>query len=127
MTIDEAFYKQKEELREAKCKIRQLDRALEKATRQTAADELVQKQLSHIQGLNKKVSQMKGIADRYKKMYESEKATNAKLREKNTELEFENIHLRNRLEIFSEDSSVSDSVDLKETNKEIEALKNEVA
>ncbi len=86
MTIDETFYKQKEELREAKCKIRQLDRALEKATRQTATDELVQKQLSHIQGLNKKVSQMKGIADRYKKMYESENATNAKLREKTRNL-----------------------------------------
>ena len=56
MTLKEAFYKQKDELHAAQREIKKLNKELESSRKGVAADETFQKQLSHIRGLNNKVS-----------------------------------------------------------------------
>lgn len=127
MTLKEAFYKQKDELHEVQRANKQLEKALEKATRDNAADEQVKKLLSQNRGLKNKVSEANGIADRYKTLYENEKKHSKKLQEEKTDLEFEVMELKNRLERLSGGLDPNSTDDLKEAHDEIAALKDEVA
>ena len=79
MDLQEAFFKQKIELRAANREIIQLKKQIERFQKGLAATETFQKQLSHIQGLNFKVSEMTHISDRYKSMYEQKVLENKRL------------------------------------------------
>lgn len=127
MTLKEAFYKQKDELHAAQREIKKLNKELESSRKGVAADETFQKQLSHIRGLNNKVSQLTNISERYKNLYEQEKAKVEKLSDINSSLEVENLQLKERVKLFEEDPSAGNTVKLEEANAQIKALKEEVA
>lgn len=132
MTLEEAFYKQKDELhalqRENRKLKKDLDALRETTNKGIASDEAFQKQLSKIRGLSNKVSQMTGVADRYKSMLEQEKKRNRELYEKNLDLEIENEELRRQVEILSSDDPSKEATpELRDAEAQITALKEEVA
>lgn len=126
MTLEEAFYKQKEELRAANREIASLKKKLEAAQRSNAADETVLKQLSQIRGLKNKVSEYKGIAERYQSLYEAAQKRVEILSDDKFSLELEVSRLRQRLEFVS-GSDTSQNTSLKEAEEKIKALSDEVA
>ena len=93
MTLEEAFYKQKDELHAAQREIRKLNKELEASRKGVAADETFQKQLKQIRGLKNKVSEMTHISDRYKELYQNEQAKVAVLSDKVFNLELELFNL----------------------------------
>lgn len=127
MTLEEAFYKQKDELHAAQREIKKLNKELDASRKGIAADKKFQEQLSHIRGLNNKVSQLTGISERYKDLYEQEKAKVKELSDIKFSLELEVLHLKERLSFFNDDRSSAETVELEEANAQIKALKEEVA
>ena len=127
MTIEEAFYKQKDELHAAQREIKKLNRELEASRKGIAADKKFQEQLSHIRGLNNKVSQLTGISERYRDLYEQEKAKAEELSDIKFSLELEILRLKERLSFYEDDQSSLKTVELEEANAQIKALKEEVA
>jgi len=127
MTLKEAYYKQKAELQEARLEIRRLNKALESSRKGVAADETFQKQLSHIHGLNMKVSHLTNISERYKDLYEQEKSKVELLIESKFSLEIEVLQLKDRLKFYEEDTSEESISKLSDANAQIKALKEEVA
>ena len=75
MDINAAFYKQKDELHALQRENKKLNKQLEGYVKGCAADEKFQKQLSHIQYLNKQVTHFARESDRYKELYEKSKKT----------------------------------------------------
>lgn len=135
MDLKEALVLKKMELRKAQLEICRLNNRIDSCLKEiegykkgTASDATFQKQLSHIQGLNKKVSQLSRVADHYKTMYENEKNIAKEFKSKNIELEFENIELKNRLNLFMHDENTSENITaLQDAEAQIKALKEEVA
>ena len=70
MDLKEAYEVIKKEWHAAERKVKKLEKELEKFRKEGASDSRVQKLLSQIQGLNKKISQYKSLADRYQELYE---------------------------------------------------------
>ena len=101
MDLREAFFRQKVELRAANREISQLRKQLERFQKGLAATETFQKQLSHIQGLNFKISELKRISDRYKDLYEQKLREIKELSSSKLELEHYNRHLQWQLDCLS--------------------------
>ena len=126
MTLEQAFYKQKEELHAAQREIKKLNKELEASCKGVASEKTFQKQLSHIRGLNNKVSEYKNISERYKDLYEQEKAKVEELSDLKFSLELENLQLKERLKLFEDDTPSGQVAELDEANAQIKALKDEV-
>ena len=105
MDLKEAYEVIKKEWHAAERKVKKLEKELEKLRKEGASDSRVQKLLSQIQGLNKKISQYKSLADRYQELYEKERAKVKELENDKFSLELENQHLRDKLEFLEEGSS----------------------
>ena len=127
MTIEEAFFKQKDELHALQRENRKLNKELEASRKGLAADKEFQDQLSHIQGLKNKISELTHICDRYKDLYEEEKLKVKSLKDKNYVLELEVLHLKDRLSLLDDDAPSSAITSLKEAEAQIAALKDEIA
>jgi len=127
MTLEQAFYKQKEELHAAQREIKKLNKELEASCKGVASEKTFQEQLSHIRGLNNKVSEYKNISERYKDLYEQEKAKVEELSDLKFSLELENLQLKERLKLFEDDTPSGQVAELDEANAQIKALKDEVA
>lgn len=127
MTLEEAFYKQKDELHAAQREIKKLNKELDASRKGIAADKKFQEQLSHIRGLNNKVSQLTGISERYKDLYEQEKIKVKELSDIKFSLELEVLQLRERLSFYKDNRSPAETVELEDANAQIRALKEEVA
>jgi len=126
MDLKEAYEVIKKEWHAAERKVKKLEKELEKLRKEGASDSRVQKLLSQIQGLNKKISQYKSLADRYQELYEKERAKVKELENDKFSLELENQHLRDKLE-FLEEASSEEITASKEAEAQIAALKDEVA
>ena len=127
MDLREAFFKQKIELRAANREIIQLKKQIERFQKGIAASDTFQKQLSHIQGLNYKVSEMTHVSNRYKSMYEQKVLENKRLSSRNTELEFENQHLHWQLDCLLRQRSSEGMTAAQKAREKIDALSDEVA
>lgn len=127
MDLKEAFYKQKEELRAANTTIRRLEKELESSRKNVAADKRVQELLSKIQGLNNKVSEVTGIMNRYRKLYENEQHKNQNVLDKIYDLEHKNNQLQWQLDCLLDERSVEGATAAEEAYAQIDALKEEVA
>ena len=127
MTLLQAFYKQKEELHAAQREIKKLNKELEASRKGVASEKKFQEQLSHILGLNNKVSEYKNVSERYKDLYEREKAKVEELSDLKFSLELENLQLKERLKLFEDDTPSGQITELDEANAQIKALKDEVA
>lgn len=127
MTLKEAFYKQKDELRAANCEIKRLNKALEASRKGVATDETIQKQLSHIRGLNNKISALNNIVERYKHMCEMKDSEIKSLKEKNIDLEFKVIELEQRVSFLSDEDGLEKLLPLKDAEEKIRVLSEEVA
>ena len=126
MDLKEAYEVIKKEWHAAERKVKKLEKELEKLRKEGASDSRVQKLLSQIQGINKKISQYKSLADRYQELYEKERAKVKELENDKFSLELENQHLRDKLE-FLEEGSSEEITASKEAEAQIAALKDEVA
>ena len=126
MDLKEAYEVIKKEWHAAERKVKKLEKELEKLRKEGASDSRVQKLLSQIQGLNKKISQYKSLADRYQELYEKELAKVKELENDKFNLELENQHLRDKLE-FLEEGSSEEITASNEAEAQIAALKDEVA
>ena len=126
MDLKEAYEVIKKEWHAAERKVKKLEKELEKFRKEGASDSRVQKLLSQIQGLNKKISQYKSLADRYQELYEKERAKVKELENDKYSLELENLHLKDKLELLEEGSSEKITAS-KEAEAQIAALKDEVA
>ena len=131
MDLQEAFFRQKIDLRAAKREAALLRKQLEQQTERTrkgiAATETFRKQLSHIQGLNKKVSEMTRIADRYKLLYEQERERYKKLYESSLDLECRYNELQWQMDCLNGTSSDRGRTAKEEADAKIKALSDEVA
>ncbi len=127
MTLEEAFYKQKDELHAAQREIRKLNKELEASRKGVAADETFQKQLKQIRGLKNKVSEMTHISDRYKELYQNEQAKVAVLSDKVFNLELELLQTKDKLALYEHDSPSDSPMASDEAAAQIAALKDEVA
>lgn len=126
MDLKEAYEVIKKEWHAAERKSKKLEKELEKLRKEGASDSRVQKLLSQIQSLNKKISQYKALADRYQELYEKERAKVKELENDKYSLELENLHLKDKLELLEEGSSEKITAS-KEAEAQIAALKDEVA
>ncbi|MCR4585653.1 MAG: transposase [Lachnospiraceae bacterium] len=127
MTLEEAFYKQKDELHAAQREVKKLTKELETSRKGVATDKKIQEQLSHIRGLNNKVSELTGISERYKELYEQEKIKVGELSDIRFTLELEILQLKERLSFYEAGPSERKIAELDEANAQIEALKEEVS
>ncbi|MDO5139652.1 MAG: transposase, partial [Oscillospiraceae bacterium] len=127
MTLQEAFYKQREELRSTKQELLNTKKRLENARKDTASSETFKKQFSHIKGLNLKISELTRLRDRYKALYEQGKDQYEKLIERFTHLEYENRRLQWEIDCLKGRKTVDGTTAAQEAYAKIEALSNEVA
>lgn len=127
MDIKEAFYKQKKELHSCQREVVKLQRQVERFTKGIAENETFQKQLSHIRGLNKKVSQQTNIANRYKNLYEQEKKSRKELSDRFIELEYHCQNLQWQIDCFSGKRTSDGMTAAQRADDMIKALKDEVA
>ena len=127
MELKEAYEVIKKEWHAAERKVKQLDKELEKLRKEGASDSRVQKLLSQIQGLNKKVSQYKAMADRYQELYEKERSKVKELKSENFSLELENQHLKDKLAFLMDEDSSEKIAVTNDAEAQIVALKDEVA
>ena len=126
-TSTEDFYALKHELGIAQRVIKDLNRELDTLRKDLAADKKFQEQLSHIRGLNNKVSQLTGISERYKDLYEREKAKVEKLSDLNSSMKLELLQLKEKLSFYEDDVTSEKTLLLDEANAQIKVLKEEVA
>ena len=127
MELREAFFKQKIELRAANRENAQLKKQVERFRKGIAATETFQKQLSHIQGLNNKVSEFSRILERYKLLYEQEKERCRKLHDEKLDLEFQVNALQWQLDCLNGTTSSRAHTAKEEADAKIKALSDEVA
>ena len=127
MDLREAFFRQKGELRAANREISRLRKQLERFQKGLAATDTYQKQLSHIQGLNFKISELTRISDRYKAMYEQAAREIKELSSSRLELEYHNRHLQWQLDCLLKKHSFEGMTAAQEAQEKIEALSDEVA
>lgn len=127
MDIKEAFYKQKDELRTCQREIRNLQGQVDRFTKGIAEKETFQKQLSHIQGLNLKVSEYRNISDRYKNLYEQKKRELADLASRFTHLESHCQDLQWQIDCLTQNHSFSGMTAAQRADAKIKALEDEVA
>lgn len=127
MDIKEAFYKQKEELHASQREVRKLQRQVDRFTKGIAEKETFQKQLSHIQGLNNKVSEQTHIADRYRNLYEQKKKEMTDLSRRYTELEFHSQHLQWQVDCLTGKRTADGMTAASRAEAKIKALEDEVA
>ena len=127
MDLREAFFRQKGELRAVNREISRLRKQLERFQKGLAATDTYQKQLSHIQGLNFKISELTRISDRYKAMYEQAAREIKELSSSRLELEYHNRHLQWQLDCLLKKHSFEGMTAAQEAQEKIEALSDEVA
>lgn len=127
MDIKEAFYKQKKELHSCQCEVRRLQRQVDRFTKGIAEKETFQKQLSHIQGLNNKLSEQTNIANRYRSLYEQKKTELHKLSSHCTELEFQCQHLQWQVDCLTGKRTAQGTTAAQRADAKIKALEDEVA
>ncbi len=131
MTLEEAFYKQKDELHAAQRKVakleKELNNTLEVLNKNVASEKKYQEQLSKIQGLNNKLSHQTHLTNRYKELYDKEKDNCKKLNNRVTDLEFENNELKYKLELLQDENSSELLKSHEDSQATINALKDEVA
>lgn len=125
--IREAFYNQRNELCAAQRVIKELNKELDTLRKDLASNKKFQEQLSHIRGLNNKVSQLTGISERYKDLYEREKDKVEKLSDMNYTMNLELLHLKEKLKFYEDDVTSEKTLLLDEANAQIKVLKEEVA
>lgn len=117
----EAFHKQKEELLASQKENIKLKKELDSFRKGIASEEIFQNHLSHIQGLKNKVSHYSNVAERYLELYSKEKERNRELALKLFTLENENLHLKDRIELYKSSDEPDDA------QKQIQALTEEIA
>lgn len=127
MDLKEAFYKQKDELHKLQRKVRKLEKEFANARKSSAADERIQKLLSNIQGLNNKISEITGIMNRYKRLYEQQQKISKVLEDKLSESESKNRALQWQLDCLLDSHTNEGLTAAEEAKAEIAALKDEVA
>lgn len=127
MDLKEAFFKQREELRSTKRELLNTQKKMERFQKDLASNEIFKKQLSHIKGLNLKISEITSICDRYKTMAEQGKAQYKQLFEKHTLLEYQNRQLQWEIDCLSGKKSVAGTTAAQEAAAKIKALSDEVA
>lgn len=127
MDLQEAFFRKKVELRAANREISQLRKQLERFQKGLAATEIYQKQLSHIQGLNFKISELTRISDRYKVMYEQAAREIKELSSSMLDLEYQNQHLQWQLDCLLKKRSAEGMTAAQRAQEKIDALSDEVA
>lgn len=125
--IKEAFYKQKDELHAYQREVRKLQKQVERFSKGVAEKETFQKQLSHIQGLNNKVSEQTNVANRYKNLYEQEKKLNKELSSRLTDLEFRCQHLQWLVDSLTGKRTADGMTAAQRADAKIKALEDEVA
>lgn len=127
MDIREAFYKQKDELLACQREVRRLQKQVERFIKGIAEKETFQKQLSHIQGLSRKVSEQTRIAERYRTLYEQEKEHGRKLSSEFTELELRCEYLQWQVDCLSRKRTADGMTAAERADARIKALEDEVA
>lgn len=127
MDIKEAFYKQKEELHACQREVRTLRKKVDRYAKGIAEKDTFQKQLSHIQGLNLKVSEYRNVSDRYKDLYEQKKRELDDLASRFTNLEFHCQDLQWQIDCLTHDHSFEGMTAAQRADAKIKALEDEVA
>ena len=127
MDIKEAFYKQKEELHSCQREVRKLQRQVERYAKGIVEKDTFKKQLSHIQGLNLKVSEYRNVSDRYKDLYEQKKRELSVLASRFTQLTFHCQDLQWQIDCLTKEHSFEGMTAAQRADAKIKALEDEVA
>lgn len=127
MDLREAFDRQKIELLEVKRENAKLNKQVERYNKEIAATEVFQRQLSHIQGLNNKISELTRICSRYEDLYRQEKEENRRLTARLLELEEEKRAVHWQLDCLQQKRSFEGMTAAEEAEAKIRALSDEVA
>ncbi len=127
MDLKEAFYKQKDELHSLQREVRRLEQQLENARKSSAADERVQKLLGNIQHLNKKISEVTSIMNRYKALYERQQNINREQDRIINQLNYQIRDMQWHIDCLEDKRSDASLTADEEAKAEIAALKDEVA
>lgn len=127
MDIKEAFHKQKNELHACQREVRRLQKQVERFAKGVAEEEAFQKQLSHIQGLNNKLSEQVNIANRYRNLYEQEKKSRREIYDRYAELESHCQHLQWLVDCLTGERTAEGATAAQRADARIRALEDEVA
>lgn len=127
MDIKEAFYKQKEELRLSQKTVQKLQKQVERYVKGIAEKDTFKKQLSHIQGLNLKVSEYRNISERYKTLYEQKKKELADLSSRFSDLQLHCQDLQWKVDCLTQSHSFEGVTAAQRSEAKIQALEDEVA
>lgn len=127
MTLEQAYQLLKKQFHESQREVTKLTKELESFRKGEASEDAYKKHLSQIQGLNNKVSQYKGVAERYKSLYETEHKKAEALEDEKFKLELENLRLKDQVAYLMDDESKDSVAVSKDASAQINALKDEVA